>query len=213
MYLPEQFQEARLGVLHELIRSHPFGTLVVLAGAELAGAHLPFLLRGEQGDKGTLCGHVARANSVWKHFGGRVEALAIFQGPHAYITPSWYPSKETHGRAVPTWNYAVVHAYGAPRAIEDPIWLHEHVTQLSAAHEAGRTPAWKVSDAPQDYIERMIGGIVGVEIRISRLEGKWKVSQNRSRADQLSVAAALEAQGSERSRAMAELVRQRMQGS
>ncbi len=210
MYLPEQFQESRLSVLHDLIRSHPFGALVVLAGTELLGAHLPFLLCSERGDKGTLCGHVARANPVWKHFGGSVEALAIFQGPHAYISPSWYPSKETDGRAVPTWNYAVVHAYGAPRAIEDPNWLHEHVTQLSAAHEAVQIHPWNVSDAPHEYIGGMISGIVGVEIQLSRLEGKWKASQNRHRADQLSVAAALESQSSERSRAMAQLVRQRI---
>jgi transcriptional regulator len=156
-----------------------------------------------------LCGHVARANPVWQHLGGAVEALVVFQGPESYITPSWYPSKHADGRAVPTWNYAVVHAYGQPRAIEDSAWLLEHVTQLTAIHEAGQALPWQVTDAPQDFTDQMIRRIVGIEITISRLQGKWKVSQNRKSADRLGVAAGLESQASERSIEMAKLVMER----
>ena len=209
-YSPPPFAETRLPVLHELIRRHPFGALVVLAGGELAAVHIPFLLHPGPGGLGTLRGHVARANQVWKHCGGAAEALAIFQGPEAYITPSWYPGKQTDGRVVPTWNYAVVHVHGSPRAITEPSWLHEHVSQLSAAQQAGQPKPWQVSDAPPEYIARLIHGIVGIEIPISKIEGKWKLSQNHSRADQLAVAAGLESEGTEDARAMAELMRQRM---
>jgi transcriptional regulator len=209
MYSPQQFEETRLSVLHDLIRSHPFGTFVILAGNELSANHIPFLIHSDGGDKGKICGHVARANPVWKQFATGVEALAIFQGPESYITPSWYPSKHADAKAVPTWNYAVVHAYGKARAIEDANWLLEHVTQLTTVHEAGQALPWQVSDAPKDYTEQMISRIVGIEIPISKLQGKWKVSQNRKPSDRLGVAAGLESQASERSRAMAELVMER----
>jgi transcriptional regulator len=211
MYLPQQFEETRLSVLHDLIRSHPFGTLVVLAGNELSANHIPFLIRPNEGDNGTLCGHVARTNPVWKQFASGVEALAIFQGPESYISPSWYPSKDADGKVVPTWNYAVVHAYGNARAVEDSAWLLEHVTQLTAVHEARKARPWQVSDAPEVYTQQMISRIVGIEIPISKLQGKWKVNQNRRLADRLGVAAGLESQGTDRSRAMAELVLERAQ--
>jgi transcriptional regulator len=213
MYLPQQFEETRLGVLHDLIRSHPFGTLVVLAGSELSANHMPFLVLPNKGDHGSLCGHVARANPVWKQLASGVEALAIFQGPESYITPTWYPSKQADGKVVPTWNYAVVHAYGRARAIEDADWLLEHVTQLTATQEAGQALPWHVSDAPRDYIDQMITSIVGIEIPISKLLGKWKVNQNRRHADRLGVAAGLESQATDRSRAMAELVMERAKTS
>jgi len=209
MYAPRQFAETRLTVLHDLIRAHPFGTFVLAAGNELIANHIPFMVHPTEGDKGTLRGHVSRANPVWKDVAGAGKALAIFQGPQCYITPSWYPSKQADGKVVPTWNYAVVHAYGKARAVADRGWLLEHVTQLTATQEAGRAQPWRVSDAPVDYIEQMLGGIVGVEIPIARLEGKWKVNQNRGPADRLGVVAGLEAQGTERSRAMAALVSDR----
>lgn len=209
MYLPQQFEEARLNVLQDLIRSHPLGALVILSGTELSANHIPFFLRPEQGERGTLCGHVARANPVWRQLDGTPEALVIFQGPQSYITPSWYPSKHADGKVVPTWNYSVVHAYGRPRAIEKPDWLLGHVTQLTAAHETGLAQPWHVSDAPNDYIAQMISRIVGIEISITKLIGKWKVSQNRSPPDRLAVAAGLDSQGTDRARAMADLVRQR----
>jgi transcriptional regulator len=213
MYSPQQFEETRLSVLHDLISSHPFGTLVILAGNELSANHIPFLIHADGGDHGRLCGHVARANPMWKQFAGGIEALAIFQGPESYITPSWYPSKHADAKAVPTWNYAVVHAYGKPRAIEDPDWLLKHVTQLTTVHEAGQALPWQVSDAPKDYTDHMISRIVGIEITISRLQGKWKVGQNRKLADRLGVAAGLESQATDRSRAMAELVMERAQST
>jgi transcriptional regulator len=209
MYLPQQFEETRLTVLHDLIRSHPFGTLVILAGNELSANHIPFLVNPAAGDRGSLSGHVSRANPLWKQLTGDVEALAIFQGPESYITPSWYPSKHADGKVVPTWNYAVVHAYGKPQPIEDANWLLEHVTQLTAANEVGQALPWQVSDAPRSYIDQMIAGIVGIEIPISRLQGKWKVNQNRKSADRLGVAAGLESAATDRSRAMAELVLER----
>ena len=209
MYTPQQFEETRRDVLHDLIRSHPLGTVVVLAGTELSANHIPLLLRADEGTHGTLCGHVARANPLWRQLGGVVEALVVFQGPGSYITPSWYPSKHADGRAVPTWNYAVVHAYGQPRAIEDAGWLLEHVTQLTAVHEAGQALPWQVTDAPKDFTDQMISRIVGIEIPISRLQGKWKVSQNRKSADRLGVVAGLESHATERSQEMANLVMER----
>jgi transcriptional regulator len=209
MYSPQQFEEPRLSVLHDLLRSHPLGTLVVLADNELVANHIPFLVNPDKGTNGTLCGHVARPNPVWKMFGNTVEAMVIFQGPESYITPSWYPSKHADGKAVPTWNYAVVHAYGQPKVIEDGGWLLEHVTQLTKVHEGGQALPWEVSDAPRDFTEQMISRIVGIEIPISKLQGKWKVSQNRKVTDRLGVAAGLESQATERSLAMAELVMQR----
>ncbi len=135
----------------------------------------------------------------------------MFQGPYAYISPSWYPTKREHGKVVPTWNYAVVHAQGMPRAIEDPAWLLAHVTEMVHTHEAttGGTP-WQVSDAPADYIDGMVKAIVGIEIPISRLSGKWKVSQNRPAVDKPAIADALDARGGDDARGMAELIRQRM---
>jgi transcriptional regulator len=209
MYSPQPFEELRLTVLHDLIRSHPLGTFVVLADSELAANHIPFLINPDQGSNGTLCGHVARANPIWSKLGGTVAAITIFQGPESYITPSWYPSKHADGKAVPTWNYAVVHAYGQPKVIEDKRWLLAHVTQLTKVHEAGQALPWEVSDAPHDFTEQMLSRIVGIEIPISKLEGKWKVSQNRKVPDRLGVAAGLESQATERSLAMAELVMHR----
>ncbi len=209
MYLPQQFVETRPDVLHELIRTHPLGTLVVLTGAELCANHIPFVLH-TGGGGGRLHGHMSRENPLWRYFGGVIEALVIFHGPQAYISPAWYPSRAVDGRVVPTWNYAVVHAYGTPRAIHDPGWLLEHVTQLTEAHEARQAQPWRVADAPKDYVNQMISGIVGVEIAIARLEGKWKVSQNRRRSDQLGVCAGLQAQGTDGAWAMADLVARRI---
>ncbi len=213
MYLPQQFEEARLEVLHQLIRSHPLGTFVVLGDTELIANHMPFLSDPHAGPCGTLRAHVARSNPVWRQLGGPLEALVVFQGPQAYVTPSWYPSTQADGKVVPTWNYAVVHAYGRPRAIEDPAWLLEHVTQLTAQQEAGEALPWKVSDAPQEYRDQMLARIVGVEIPLARIQGKWKMSQNRPLADRLGVIAGLQSRASDEARAVAELVLERMRSS
>jgi transcriptional regulator len=208
MYVPQHFQETRLDVLHEAMRAHPFATVVTLAADGLNANHLPLLLSVSADGSSVLRGHVARANPMWNNFNAQVEALAIFQGPHAYVSPSWYPAKREHGRVVPTWNYVVVHAHGPLRAIDDPLWLRARLEELVAQHEGSGAAAWSISDAPPDYIERMIGSIVGFEIGIKRLVGKWKVSQNqtpanragaiagliqRGRADDLQMAALIEA--------------------
>jgi len=182
---------------------------VVLGQTELIANHIPLLLDSTQGQHGTLRGHVARSNPVWRNFDSPLEALAVFQGPQAYVSPSWYPSKQADGKVVPTWNYAVVHAYGKPQVMEDPQWLHGHLTRLTAEHESGRSEPWHVADAPEDYIQQMMKGVVGIEMRIDRIQGKWKVSQNRRIADRLGVIAGLEAQDSGSSRVMAALVGER----
>lgn len=191
MYLPKPNEEMRLEVLHALIRAHPLGLWVALADDALLPNHVPFMLDPTRGACGTLVGHVARANPVWKRGHGAVPDLITFQGPQAYISPSWYPSKHEHGKAVPTWNYAVVHAHGVPVFIEDKAWLHDVVTRLTRMHEATRPAPWEVSDAPADYVDAMLGAIVGVEIPIDKLVGKWKMSQNRSAADQHGVVTGL----------------------
>ncbi len=164
------------------------------------------------GELGTLRGHVARANPVWKTHRPDVEAMAVFQGPQCYITPSYYPTKAATGKVVPTWNYATVHAHGPLRVIEDPAWLRRLVEQLTDRYEATRPAGevpWHVGDAPEAFIETMLKAIVGIELPIARLEGKWKVSQNRPAEDRAGVVAGLGA-GDPMQRAMAELVRERM---
>ncbi len=145
---------------------------------------------------------------MWQDLSDTADAGAIFQGPASYISPNWFPSKHEHGKAVPTWNYAVVHVHGVPRVIEDADWLLQHVSALSALHESSQAVPWQVSDAPADYIERLIGMIVGIEIPIAKMLGKWKLSQTRSRADQLGMVAGLESRADERSRALAGLMMQ-----
>jgi transcriptional regulator len=208
MYVPKQHEESDISVLHALIRSQPLGTWVTLGDGELLANHIPFLLDTTRGEHGTLIGHVARANPAWRTFSNTVNSVVAFQGPQTYITPSWYPSKHAHGKAVPTWNYAVVHAYGMPRAIEDRDWLLQHVNQLTDVHEADQALPWKVSDAPQDFTDKMLQAIVGIEIEIAKLVGKWKVSQNRSLPDRLGVVAGLSAREDAQSREMASLVSQ-----
>ena len=177
MYVPDHFREDRPEVLHDAMRRIGFATLVTQG---LEANHLPMLV----GD-GVLRGHVARANPVWKSGAG--EALAIFLGPHAYVSPNWYPSKAETGKAVPTWNYITVHARGAINWIQDGDWLRAHVGALSAAHEAGRENPWAIGDAPASYVDGLLRAIVGFELTISKLEGKWKLSQNRDDADRAGV--------------------------
>ena len=206
MYVPKHFEERDITILHSLIRSHPLGAWVTHAGQSLLVNHIPFLVDSARGKYGTLIGHVARANPVWKSFSKEIASVVIFQGPQAYISPSWYPSKHAHGKAVPTWNYAVVHAEGVPRTIEDADWLLAHVTQLSDLHESERAIPWSVSDAPRDYIDTMLKAIVGIEIPISTVSGKWKTSQNRPLPDKLGTIAGLHERGDATSKQMAALV-------
>lgn len=208
MYIPQAFEERDPAVLRALIGAHPLGTWVTEAGGQLVVNHIPFLLDGGRGPLGTLIGHVARANTVWTAQSS-IESVVVFQGPQSYITPSWYPAKQEHGKVVPTWNYAVVHAHGTPRIIEDSDWLREHVAALTNAHEAQRDAPWQVTDAPADFINSLIKGIVGIEIPIARWDGKWKVSQNRSEVDRRGVISGLDTLGDEQSANMARLVEER----
>jgi transcriptional regulator len=188
MYIPDHFREDRPEVLREAMRQIAFATLVTAdAAGSLDANHLPMLLEGD-----VLKGHVARANPVWKSSEGA--ALAIFLGPHAYVSPNWYPSKAETGKAVPTWNYITVHARGPLRWIEDTEKLRAHVARLSDTHEADRENPWTVGDASPGYINAMLRGIVGFELTIEKLEGKYKLSQNRP-ADRAAVREALIAEG------------------
>jgi transcriptional regulator len=206
MYLPKHFEETRVEVLHGLIRAHPLGALVTLTANGLEANHIPFEIDPDPAPFGTLRGHVARANPAWREL-SRGDALIIFQGPQIYVSPSWYPSKREGGKVVPTWNYALVHVYGPLRAVDDAAWLRVFVEKLTDRHEAARPDRWHVTDAPADYVDKMVTAIVGIEISIARMVGKWKVSQNRPAADRVGVAAGLEAQGTDVAGAMAELVR------
>jgi transcriptional regulator len=180
--LPAHFNESRTDVLHALVREHPLATLVAVNDSGLVANHVPMRIAAEPAP-GILRGHIARANPLWKEYRSDIEALAIFQGPQAYISPALYPSKKTTGEVVPTWNYAVVHARGALRFIHDVQWLRDFVSALTDEHEAKRAQPWKIADAPEPYIEKMLTMIVGFEISISNLSGKWKLGQNRTAAD------------------------------
>ena len=191
MYLPSHFEETRVEILHGLIRAHPLGALVTFEADGLNANHIPFEIDPDPEPLGTLRAHVARANPVWHEFSREVEPLVIFQGPQGYITPSWYPSKKETGKVVPTFNYIVVHAYGTMRVVEDADWLRKFVGGLTDRFEAPRAQPWAVSDAPDDFVTMQLRAIVGVEIQLTRLIGKWKTSQNRPAADQLGVVAGL----------------------
>jgi transcriptional regulator len=208
MYIPPPHEETDVSVLHALIRAHPLATWATYDDGEIIVNHIPLLLDPARGDLGTLFGHVARANEVWRRCSKTVSSVVAFQGAESYITPSWYPTKHAHGKAVPTWNYVVVHAHGVPRVIDDKAWLLDHLNQLTDTHEADQAVPWKVADAPADYIDRRLDNIVGLEIPIAKLAGKWKVSQNRPDADKRGVVAGLLAKGSANATEMADLVEQ-----
>jgi len=178
MYLPKHFAEERPEVLHELIRRRPLATLVTLSADGLVANSLPLLLVPEEGGRLFLRGHVARANPVWRESLPDVDVLAFFQGEDAYISPSWYPAKAEHGRVVPTWNYVTVQARGRLRFIDDPAWLKDLLERLTHEHEDKRAAPWRLSDAPVDYIEKMLAAVVGLELEVTQLVGKWKASQN-----------------------------------
>jgi len=189
MYRPAHFAEDRPEVLQELVRRHPLATLIAQRGSAIDADHVPVLIDAADGPHGTLRGHVARANGLWKAVAENSEVLAIFHGEEHYVSPAWYPSKLADGKVVPTWNYVVVHARGPIRFRHEPDWLHALVTRLTDTHEAGRAEPWHVSDAPDDYIRGMLRAIVGFEIELSSLTGKWKMSQNRTAHDREAVAA------------------------
>ena len=204
MYIPKHFAETDLVRLHGLMRAFPLATVVSPGKEGLEANHLPLQLDASAGPKGTLRGHVARANPL-ASAAVDGEILVIFQGHDRYISPAGYASKAEHGKVVPTWNYTAVHAHGRLRLIDEADWLLAQVTALTAEHEAGLAKPWAVTDAPADYIAKMLGAIVGIEVTITRLLGKWKVSQNQPPANQASLVAALAGEP------MAELIRQQQQ--
>ena len=212
MYQPPHFREDRLEVQHALIRAHPLGLLVTNGSTGLIANPIPFVLDEAASPLGTLQAHLSRANPQWRDFDPEQEALVVFQGTETYITPSWYEAKREHGKVVPTWNYAIVQAYGRMRVMDDAQWLQQQITAMTSAQEALLPEPWAVSDAPADFLAAQVKGIVGVEIEITRIEGKWKVSQNRSEADRRGVAEGLRALKSEDARRMADLVDSRGAG-
>lgn len=193
MYLPKHFEQHDPALLQALMREHPLATLIT-PGADgelgISADHVPLEYDPTQGEHGTLTGHVARANPLWQRARGR-PVMAVFSGPQTYITPSWYATKALTHKVVPTWNYSVVHAHGVLEAVEDGPWLHALVSRLTRHHESPRSTPWAVSDAPDDYVQQMLGAIVGIRIPLTRLVGKWKISQNRSAADRAGVAQGL----------------------
>ena len=212
MYVPKHFEETSVEVLHELIRAHSLGALVTSSSNGLNANHIPFIVHPEPEPYGTLRGHIARANPLWRDFSLGVESLVIFQGPEAFISPSWYRTKTETGKVVPTWNYAVVHAHGALRIVDDRAWLSELVEELTNRNEAERPNPWKVTDAPADFIAQMLGAIIGLELPIARLVGKWKVSQNRPARDREGVVEGLMQEDRDSALAMAKLVQQAQDG-
>ena len=209
MYSPSQFEETRVETLHALIRAHPFGTLITLGRQGLEANHIPFEVHPDPAPFGTLHAHVARANPVWRDFAADVDTLVVFQGPSAYITPSWYATKRETGKVVPTYNYAVVHAYGSMRAIEDRPWLRALVGRLTDRFEASRAQPWHVADAPADYVDNLLGAIVGLVIPLTRLVGKWKMRQNRPAADHPGIVEGLREAGDAQAIEVAKLVQER----
>lgn len=187
MYLPAHFNETRTDVLHALMRARPLTTLVAQCDSGLVANHVPVQTLSEPAPLGCIRGHIARANPLWREYRNASQALAIFQGPQVYISPSFYPTKAKTGEVVPTWDYAVVHASGTLRFIEDAGWLRSFVNGLTNTHEMPRRQPWKIDDAPAAYLDKMLQLIVGFEFSILSLAGKWKVSQNRPHADRQGV--------------------------
>ncbi|MGA9868725.1 MAG: FMN-binding negative transcriptional regulator [Acetobacteraceae bacterium] len=195
--MPPAFNEERTDILHAAIREAGLATLVTLTDEGLIASHVPLLLDPTPAPYGTLIGHLASPNPQAKHSVADVQALAIFQGPDAYVTPSWYATKRETGKVVPTWNYVAIHAYGSIRFFDDSARLLEIVTRLTERHESSRAQPWGVADAPADFVATMLRGIIGFEIPIARLQGKWKMSQNRPPADRVGVIAGLTEEGRE----------------
>ncbi|WP_118181481.1 FMN-binding negative transcriptional regulator [Paraburkholderia phosphatilytica] len=204
MYIPAHFAEERTEVLHRLIADHPLGALVTMGPNGLDANHIPFEFDPAQGPHGTLRAHVARSNPVWQEAADRAEALVIFQGPSAYISPSWYPSKHDAHRQVPTYNYMVVHAHGNIIVRDGEPFVRGLVARLTRKMEAGEATPWKMGDAPADFISQMLAAIVGIEIPVERLTGKWKLGQNKAAEDRRGAATTLQSREHESQRDVAQ---------
>lgn len=185
MYTPKYHALTDINAMQSHIDQHALGAWVCSAENQLVANHIPFVLDRQHGAQGRLLGHVSRANPVWRALTQGASSVVMFMGPNAYITPSWYPNKQTHGKVVPTWNYATVHAHGVARAIEEPDWILDVLNRLTDAQESGRSNLWRVSDAPADYVQKKLRAIVGIEIEITHLEGRLKVSQDEEQEDRL----------------------------
>jgi transcriptional regulator len=208
MYEPPLHRQDDLAAQHALIRRHPLGLLVSHGPQGLVANAIPFLIDAGASKFGTLSAHMARANGQWRDLTGAGEALAVFQGPDHYVSPSWYATKREAGKVVPTWNYVMVQARGVARAIEDEAWLRRQITALTQSQESSRPAPWAATDAPEDFVAAMVKQIVGVEIEIADIRGKWKASQNRSPADRAGVIEGLTADGDAQALAMAAIVRE-----
>jgi transcriptional regulator len=195
MYSPPQFEQPDIEVMHELIRNHPLATLITQGKKGIDANHIPLYLSPLPEPFGVLRGHIARANPLWQDLATDNESLVIFHGVNAYISPSWYATKQEAGKVVPTWNYTVVHAYGSLRIVDDATWIRTQLNVLTQHNEASFVHPWTVSDAPDDFTEKLIGAVVGIELVITRLSGKWKVSQNQPLQNQNSVINGLNASG------------------
>ncbi|WP_308364802.1 MULTISPECIES: FMN-binding negative transcriptional regulator [unclassified Microbulbifer] len=206
MYIPSSFRQEDMAALHQLMRDRPLATLVTSSPDGPNANHIPLQLVAEPGSRGVLRGHIARANPLAREAEEPLQALAIFCGPDSYISPSWYPEKVEHGKVVPTWNYVAVHARGSLRIVEEPHWLREQLEGLTGQKEAGAPSPWSVADAPEDFIEKLSAAIVGIELSIDTLEGKWKVSQNQRRATREGVAGGLRERAGDGDGDMAALV-------
>lgn len=206
MYVPKNFEQSDIEVLHDLIVTYPLATLVTMSSNGINANHIPLHLLKDKGQYGTLQGHVARANPVWSDIDNSIEALIIFQGPNSYITPTWYPTKQEHGKVVPTWNYVTVHAYGKLRVIDDPVWVKSQLELLTAQQEASFDKPWAVADAPVEFTDKMIGAIVGIEMLITKLTGKWKVSQNQPALNQAGIIEGLKSLNTDEATKFATLV-------
>lgn len=210
MWVPKAFAETDRGRLFDLVRSNSFGLLVTMRDGAPEASHLPFLLDDDRGENGTLIAHMARANGQWRSFDGITEALAIFQGPHAYVSPRWY---DPTVNSVPTWNYAAVHAYGIPALVEDPARVRAILERLIETHEAGEAAPWRMDSRPEDYLEGMMRGVAAFEIPIKRLEGKFKLNQNHPEGNRRGAIAGLRGTDDPLSHAIAELMAAREDGA
>jgi transcriptional regulator len=191
MYQPPHFREDDLATQHQLIRAHPLGLLITASAGGPVANPVPIHLDAGASEKGVLRLHLAKANGQWRDIQDGAPVLAVFQGANSYVTPSWYQTKQETGKVVPTWNYAIVQVRGPARVIDDADWLLAQINAITGQHEGGREKPWAVHDAPDDFIRMQLKGIIGVEIEIASIEGKWKVSQNRPVADREGVAAGL----------------------
>lgn len=206
MYIPRHFEETRPQVLQSLMRQYPLATVVTRGEGELNANHIPLLFCTQPAPDPVLQGHVARANPILNDLSGGQDGLMIFQGPNAYVSPSWYEEKTLTGKVVPTWNYLAVHVYGTISLHDDPDWLRQHLERLTTEHESEFDAPWRIGDAPSEYITSMLRGIVGIEVAIKRVVGNWKLSQNKAQTDQQTIVAGLREQSRPQDSALAQIM-------